>query len=437
MSVNVGSLAFDRQQLRRWLPGSGDASVDLLWILLALTLVRGVIYAVLNPPFGSPDERPHFDYVANLATAGVSGPRGDEGHQPIPYYALMVPAYWLTAGHSPAVQDLAVRLSSLPLLLAMVTFSWLSARKMAPDKPVVPLIATTIVALEPENSVIAASANNDTAANLMGAILTYLLVSLLVSPTRWSIPLVLVGLVASLFTKGQTLPIALLLGLLVLAQTSRRVIHTKSLGLILGVVVAAICMGLALTTPEGHQLVTRSQAKLSVLAYWPLLIDTARSTGFGPFSYQMVSYWSAFLGESVHPAIPWYLGPVAITVLGSVGYIVHITSHFKAPLPRLRSALLLRATLVLMILGVWSMSYLYFLSISNPALQVSDGWILQTMHGRYLLATLVPLSLLVAEGWNLLIPETWKKQAAIAILVVFVAFDLSSVVALMSHYAWV
>ena len=63
----------------------------MLYILLALTLVRGVLYAMLNPPFGSPDERAHFQYVQHLATGGAVA-RGAEGHQPVPYYALMVPA---------------------------------------------------------------------------------------------------------------------------------------------------------------------------------------------------------------------------------------------------------------------------------------------------------------------------------------------------------
>ena len=145
---------------------AGNSARAFLWILLALTLVRGILYAIFNPPFGSPDETEHFKYVAYLATGGAAGPIGAEQHQPVPYYALMVPAYWLTASYPDVLQNLAIRIASLPLLLGIVAFTWLAAREMAPNKPLIAVVATAFVALHPENTVIAASANNDTAANL-------------------------------------------------------------------------------------------------------------------------------------------------------------------------------------------------------------------------------------------------------------------------------
>ena len=128
--------SLSRKPRRRSLSGT-----DLLWILLALAAVRGVIYALLNPYLTGPDEAEHLKYVAYLATGGASGELGAEGKQPVPYYAMLAPAYWLAMDYSPAVQALAVRLASVPLLLGQVALAWLAARKLAPARPLVAMVA--------------------------------------------------------------------------------------------------------------------------------------------------------------------------------------------------------------------------------------------------------------------------------------------------------
>ncbi len=329
MSLAVSTTSQHRR-ICRWLPGTGDTSVDFLWVLLAVTLVRGVIYAVLNPPFGSPDERDHVQYVRYLATFGRSGEAGVESSQPIPYYALMVPAYWLTAGQSTAIQDLAIRLASLPFLPGIVLFTWLAGRKMAPGKPFVPVVAAAFVGLHPQLAYIGASANNDNAANFMAAVLTYGVVSLFSSqPSRVSLAGTAAAIGAALMTKGQILPVVAAAVAVLLGRLGQRSFGVRSAKLYLYLAGGIGIAFLALTTARGAGLAARAWHVLSVSLSPQILADPIAQRGLDPFSYQFASFWGAFLGEALRPADPWYMAPLAILVLGAVGYLIQSRPHLR------------------------------------------------------------------------------------------------------------
>ncbi len=418
----------------RGLPRQGDASVDFLWLLLVLTLVRGVIYAVLNPPFGSPDEAPHVQYIANLATGGASGPRGDEGHQPISYYALMAPAYWLTAGHSPDIQDLAIRLASLPFLLGIVLFTWLAGQKMAPGQPFVPTVASALVALQPELAYVTASANNDSAANLAAAILVYLAVSLLTGGPFWTVPTMVIAIVGSLMTKGQVLPLTFLCSLLLLAHLTRRGFTHRSRWLLLAMVLLALGTALAVTTPSGSIMLGRIGTRLSLFTIpWSNLVKAASRFGPETLGYQHETFWAAFLGESVHPAPILYAGPTLCTLFGLLGYGVWLVRS-RCLSVSLDSRLVLRIILSLAVTVQLLAMYLSHLAIVSLFPTVS--YLLQTMQGRYLFTVLVPLALLVAEGWSLILAPRHRWTAAPTLVVVFAVFDASALMSFSQWYGW-
>lgn len=435
MSVNVGSLAFDRHQFRHWLPGSGDASVDFLWVVLALTLVRGVIYAVLNPPFGSPDEKPHFEYVANLATAGASGPRGDEAYQPVPYYALMVPAYWLTAGASPEVQDLAIRLAGLPFLLGVVLFTWLAGRRMAPGKPFVPVVAAAFVGLHPQLAYIGASANNDNAANFMAAVLTYLMVTLLAgNAPRWAIPATAVAIGVALMTKGQILPVVAVCVAALLGVVVQRAVEARSTWLLLSIPAAALLSAIALSTKEGANHIERTRLALSTLEDWRAAVGIAERSGLEPLSYQFVSFWAAFLGESVHPAVIWYLLPGLVMASGLAGYALG-GPRAMWRVPWRLAPIALRVFLGVALVGGFLPAYLVYLWVHRMP---GYPWTLQQLQGRYTLVSLATLALLVADGISSLPQGRVARPTllSVAALALLAAFDAGSIASLAGHHSW-
>lgn len=432
MSAYAISLAPNFRRVRRWLPRQGDASVDFLWLLMALTLVRGVIYAILNPPFGSPDEWDHFQYVQHLATFGNIGSGGAEENQPIPYYALMVPAYWLTAGQSPAVQDLAIRFASLPFLLGIVLFTWLAARKMVPDGFSAPLIAAAFVALQSENTVIGASASNDIAANFVAALLTYLVVSMVTKHGRWTALSIVVAVGAALMTKGQILPVAAISGVVLLVYFLKNGRSSKPARLVLYACLVILTVGLALAAREGELLqLWRAKSALSLLGEWPRLAETAQRTGLTPFSYQLTSFWGAFLGESVRPCPEWYFAPTAVTLFASLGYFLTIARRSKASITL--GIMLPRVVLASMIIVQWLALYLFYLRAN---LIPGNPWPLQAFQGRYMLPILAPLGLLVGDGWSLVPGRGYQAVLCVGVLAVLASFDISSLASLVGHYNW-
>jgi len=416
----------------RWLPGRGDATVDLLWVALALALVRGIIYALLNPPFGSPDERDHVQYVRYLATG--QGERGAEGHQPVPYYLLMVPAYLLAAGGGREMEDLAIRLASVPFLMGVVLFTWLAARRMAPGRPLVAVVATALVALHPQLAYIGASANNDNAANLMAAVLTYLMVMLLSADTpRWVVPATAVALGAALMTKGQILPVAAAAAAALLWRTgSVGVRHHGWLGpcVACGLAAAALVM----RTPSGDLMLARAQAAIGVLLDQQARGFGARVTLPGAIWYQFASFWAAFLGESVRPATPWYAlpaGVLAASVVAGVGSCVRHAAAGRLPLPG--SDLACYAALLWVVLAEWSIPHVIFGQVmrDDPA----NPWILQQLQGRYALGSAAAIALMVGRAASAGGPREPVRGPAIALLALG-AFDLASAAALVWWRGW-
>lgn len=442
MSVSLSSLAFDKRQVRHWLPGSGDASVDFLWVVLALTLVRGVIYAVLNPPFGSPDEGIHFQYVAHVATAGftdagASGLRGSEGDKPVPYYALMAPAYRLSMGHSQEVQVLAVRMASIPLLLGTVHLTWLSARKMSRHKPFVAIIAAALVGLHPQLAYLGASVNNDNAANFMAAVLTYLAVSLLSGDNqRWVIPTTITAVGAALMTKGQILPLVAIVFTILLSHVTRRLVATRSRWWLACAISLTIVALMPLRTQEGMVISNRARDTLSVFLQLPETLELAKATTVEGLSYQFTSFWGAFLGESVHPSMLWYLGPGVVTALAPVGYLIRFSNCIthKSSVSKRKMSLL--TVLALLIVAEWLAVYAGYLMVISPSFPYPFPWKLQMLQGRYLFTLLVPLSLIVAEGWSFLVGKRDRVWPCLAIIGVLAAFDADSIASLSSYYFW-
>lgn len=194
-------------------------------ILLAYTALA-FTYSVASPPFEVSDELWHYPLVRYLAQNGLQlpaqdpasiGPWRQEGSQPPLYYLL---AALLTAGIDTSDMDyvrrinphadigvvrpdgnvnmivhranaesfpwsgtiLALRLSrafSVALGLGTVLVTYFLARTLFPEQPTIRLGAAALVAFLPMFLFIAGSVNNDNLSNLLGNLLTLLIVRLL------------------------------------------------------------------------------------------------------------------------------------------------------------------------------------------------------------------------------------------------------------------
>jgi 4-amino-4-deoxy-L-arabinose transferase-like glycosyltransferase len=198
----------------------------ILYAILAAYVLLGVTYSIVTPSFEASDELWHYPMVRYMADNGLQlppqdpanpGPWRQEGSQPPLYYLL---AAVLTAGidtsdmdavrylnphpdigvvrpdgnanmivHRSALEvfpwrgtTLAVhliRLFSVALGAGTVLVTYLLAREVFPDMPVVALGAAALNAFLPMFLFISGSINNDNLSNLLGNLLTLLVVRLL------------------------------------------------------------------------------------------------------------------------------------------------------------------------------------------------------------------------------------------------------------------
>lgn len=202
-----------------------------LGVIVAGYLVLGVVYGVVTPPFEASDELWHYPMVKYLADHSLQlppqnpenpGPWRQEGSQPPLYYIL---AALLTAGidtadmdyvrrinphadigiirpdgnanmitHRPQAETFPwhgtvlaiqiIRLFSTLLGLGTVLVSYLLAREVLPNAPLVALGAAAMTTFLPMFLFISGSVNNDNLSNLLGNLLTLLVVRMLKAASR-------------------------------------------------------------------------------------------------------------------------------------------------------------------------------------------------------------------------------------------------------------
>jgi 4-amino-4-deoxy-L-arabinose transferase-like glycosyltransferase len=213
---------------------SSAASSRWLWGIVCIYFVLATLYSFATPPFEASDELWHYPMVQYLADNGLQLPPQEnavneawrqEGSQPPLYYmiaALLTSAidtsdldYWRRINphanigevhpdrnvnmivHRPQEATnrftgalLALQLSrflSIAIGAGTVIVTWHLGRALFPNTPTIPLIAAAFNACLPMFLFISSSVNNDNLSNLLGNLLTLLVVHLLLQQTAPSL----------------------------------------------------------------------------------------------------------------------------------------------------------------------------------------------------------------------------------------------------------
>jgi hypothetical protein len=241
-------------------------------VLAALTLLHGLLYIALLPPWQTPDEPTVFEYAALVGLLGRVPTNADRdlalerritdslmrqhffeyltGHPPParpndleqarasffmprqvgsdpPLYFILAALPLKLLGVRPIEQQLlALRLLSLLFTTATVLCAYAAARELLPHAPGFALAVALGLALQPMFVFIGAGAGNDSLANLIGAAICWLLIRLL----RYGVSLrraagLLALLLAGVLTKRTLLPETLLLALLALGWMFAQIVH--------------------------------------------------------------------------------------------------------------------------------------------------------------------------------------------------------------------
>ena len=147
-----------------------------LFVLLAVSLVLSLCFALRVPPGDNPDETAHRDYVRLIVEERgfvkfiprgelpENAPSRDEAHQPPLYYLLCVLVYAASGGNT-----FALRLVATVLQLATVALTFAACRDIFPKRPEIAVGAAAFVTFLPTQAQLAGSINNDPLSTLICA----------------------------------------------------------------------------------------------------------------------------------------------------------------------------------------------------------------------------------------------------------------------------
>jgi hypothetical protein len=129
-----------------------------------------------SPPWTSRQQSEYRVHVAALRPTPGNGGGNETAatHGPI-YYAALAPAYLLASG-SPLSELTLMRITSALIGALTVLFTFLLARELAPGRPWLAVLAALLVAYQPMFGFISGSVNNDVGVNAGAAALELLLI---------------------------------------------------------------------------------------------------------------------------------------------------------------------------------------------------------------------------------------------------------------------
>jgi hypothetical protein len=465
-----------------------------LALLMAIALVEGLAWCIALPPLQGPDEVSHFGYVQKLAETGslpwrstppansghpgstevdVAGAcsgltaleqnpaarapasvidericfrdlnrlpasaRSDGGFTPAdknpPLYYLYEAVPYLAFRHATFfTRSFVMRLANLPLLLALIVFTWLLGGELLlglPRGPALRVLATAAVVLNPQLIMMTATINPDLALAALWTAGLWLSVSVVRHGlTRSRMAWLVAVCVMAGFTQGRGLPlIAPALLALAVAVWHRRA-HSRR------ATATAFAAG-AVVVLVGAFLLLRYAVRDDV--------TLARVEGFLSYLWQFYLPRLGFMGATIHPGygirqvfIDRFLGtfaqlevsfsPATLNFLSRAAEVTALAAIVGLVVYRRRIA---RAPWVLAVLAVGALGYLAMLhAVAYSSLLTSAGDPIIT--GRYLLPLLClyGVGIALALSWLPRIPAALLSGATVAALAVLQLSALAIVV---------
>ena len=325
-----------------------------------------------------------------------------EAWQPPLYYLLAAPVYRLALGLPAERQVLALRLLSVALGTLLLLACFRTATTLAPDRPWLALGATALVASVPMHIAMTAAVNNDTLAELLGALVLWQLVARLRYPSdRWA-PWSLLGTTLGLagLTKLSTV-ILVPLALAVLVYHARR--QTSACPHLPSLCRPLLSLALPATLLLAPWLarnvaVYGSRDPLALARHASVVqgqlrtADRVAQVGLPRVITDMVvttfhSFWGQFGWMGVPIDSRLYTGLAIMTALACVGLLLRL---FSRPPARPRLARWQAAGIGLLGTSIM-LSVIVFLLYNLSFVQY---------QGRYLFPALIPIGIFAAAGWR-------------------------------------
>ncbi|MBN1580639.1 MAG: hypothetical protein JXA89_08035 [Anaerolineae bacterium] len=425
-----------------------------LVVLLGLTLVHGLIYAITIPPWQAPDETGHFEYAWLLARLGRIPTANDvsidferellaslyEWHygefidRPLPedmpsrmndlptqilarrprtvltkrfslsylWQALFLRPF---RGQSLLVQLYAARFSSVVLNVLIVLVAFLTFATILPSS--LPLAATITAALVfwPQHTFINSAVGEGPLAELMACLVIYCWITLFYrSAKRWAFIGIVLGTVCGIWTKATAAFLVLLNAGLITWWGLRSIWRSWRRHYLVWIAVALVIVifaGILLVrAPSGKRLV-RSVKRAMTLSDWTWVDETGMTLDEGLLrTYD--SFWADF-GWMVLPTSPrWYGAIAACSILALVGWLTKSETEHRVP------------TWALIVLGGGLLTAFLAFTFEGMLLK-ARYWV----QGRYLFPASIPYAFFLVAGLDRIL----TRRAILAVLFLLICFD--------------
>ncbi len=429
-----------------------------LGLILAFVATRGLLGALINPPFNGPDERGHFLEVATSLQVDVSDEERASQHQPRPYYfaaALAIRLFGTPVGpeHLDWQALFPLRLASVLLGTLTTAATYVTARyalRGGPAAAPTALAAALVAGLAPIHQFTMASAANDPLAIALAAASTAAAIATVAHGWTRRRALVLVGAaLAAVATKSTGWGAVIITGLIVVTALRRPRQAARQDGTavadgtgqripslrwsisdrwLVGAGVMSVLVGLA-----GLQVVVRlAPESLFVIHQLPFLIPAAWRLPMnyllapGGLSETFRTFWVQ--PDYAVPALSAATIGAALLVLAAVvGGLRMALARGGSPLRRAPALVLIGSVLIQLLL----IGYRYSLGVEKEILLGGAA------QAKFMLPALPAIAILLVVGWAGLLPVAQRRWLPVLVLVLMLAVDAATLLPFLGqHYQW-
>ena len=422
-------------------------SSRILALLLALSLIRGILYSAVTPPWQAPDEPDHFQYVAFLVryhrfpieqdVAANQWPqtqvyasmqefsfwarrahtlppptlekeyRAAVGHPPLYYLygALLLAPF---TGCDLITQLHVLRLGSVLLGTLTVLVAYLTAQALFPEDASWQWAVPAFVAFLPMHTFITSSVNNDSLAELLASLVIYSLLRILKDGLSWqkvaSVACLLVLGVLTKRTTTFTVPLVALtiIPLYYLRAKSPKLPPADKTPHTFPRWLRQWCIWLLIISAIG-------------LGLWALTLNLQFAIRYSLFALlTFASFWANFGWLNVPLDLGWYAALAVFSLLALCGlglFAVRVARGIETLEPWQRRALLMLLLAVLLIFA------------QTASMMIVPSYIPQ--QGRYLFPALIPLAVFFTLGLREWVPA--PRRGLFPLTLVLGMFVLDSV----------
>ncbi len=453
------------------------------WLLLSLTLVRGLLYSAVIPPWIAPDEPRHFEYARliyenrRLVTGADlslpvqqaiiksmdqfdfwrfgrfvnprfqpgSMPRSFEDiwfpgqydpeepnmahqlHQPPLYYALSAAILLVLPVDDITAQLYVLRTVSVLTQVAMVGLAYWVSCVLFPKDAAMKVAIPSFVLFLPTYGYMGASVNNDRLAELVSSIAITLFVFLLARGLRPLSALALVGvLLLAPFSKRSALftwLLAIVAGGVFMWVRPPRLGKWRHTGWVVASLAILCGLGWAVL---GGQLSGGVETMYQHVVRggpinWASVVEELRSHPTRYCWRPFRSFWGRFGWENFGFPDKWFIVTIMVSIVAGGGLILECARALRG---RQTYTRVQWATAVLLASAILIVSVLNLMAAI--AGNLGTKWVVFVPQGRYWFPVLIPIAVLFIMGWRAWIPHRYSGVWLSVTIFGLMTYDLAA-----------